>query len=106
MSFNMYVPTRFLFGNGRLNELHEQKMPGKKAMLVISTGKSVRENGTLDRTQEQLRLAGVEIAVFHKIGANPTKTAVMEGAEFARFEANPCEMTHEDCVKVFQKSYR
>lgn len=25
MSFNMYVPTRFLFGNSRLNELHEQK---------------------------------------------------------------------------------
>ena len=40
--FNMYVPTRFLFGNGRLNELHQQKMPGEKALLVISKGKSVR----------------------------------------------------------------
>lgn len=32
MSFNMYVPTRFIFGCGRLSELHEQKLPGKKAM--------------------------------------------------------------------------
>ena len=51
--FNMYVPTRFVFGKGRLSELHQQKMPGKKAMIAISSGKSVRENGALSRTQEQ-----------------------------------------------------
>lgn len=84
MSFNMYVPTRFVFGNGRLNELHQQQMPGKKAMLTTSNGKSVRENGALDRTLEQLKKAGIEAAVFSEIGANPTKTAVMEGAKFAR----------------------
>ncbi|SHK47960.1 iron-containing alcohol dehydrogenase [Desulforamulus aeronauticus] len=84
MSFNMYVPTRFVFGNGRLDELHQQKMPGKKAILAISNGKSVRENGVLDRTLEQLKKAGVHAAVFSGIGANPTKTEVMEGAKFAR----------------------
>ncbi|WP_195199927.1 iron-containing alcohol dehydrogenase [Faecalispora jeddahensis] len=82
--FNMYVPTRFVFGKGRLSELHQQKMPGKKAMIAISSGKSVRENGALSRTQEQLRLAGVETSVFDQIGSNPTRTAVMEGAKFAR----------------------
>lgn len=84
MSFNMYVPTRFIFGNGRLNDLNQQKLPGKKAILAISSGKSVRGNGTLDRTLEQLKTAGIEAAVFAGIGANPTKTAVMEGAKFAR----------------------
>ncbi len=84
MSFNMYVPTRFVFGNGRLDELHQQKMPGKKAILAISNGKSVRENGALDRTLEQLKKAGAHAAVFSGIGANPTKTEVMEGAKFAR----------------------
>jgi len=63
MGFNMYVPTRFVFGNGRLNELHQQKLPGKKAMLAISNGKSVRENGALARTEEQLKLADVETAL-------------------------------------------
>lgn len=82
--FNMYVPTRFVFGKGRLSELHQQKMPGKKAMIAISSGKSVRENGALSRTQEQLHLAGVETAVFDQIGSNPTRSAVMEGAKFAR----------------------
>lgn len=84
MSFNMYVPTRFIFGNSRLNELHMQKLPGKKAMLLISNGKSVRENGALNRTEEQLKKAGVNTALFARIGANPTKAAVMEGARFAR----------------------
>lgn len=89
MSFNMYVPTRFIFGNGRLDELHRQKLPGKKAMVAISNGKSVRENGALARTEEQLKLAGIETALFAGIGANPTKTAVMAGAEFAR--GNGCD---------------
>ena len=38
MSFNMHVPTRFIFGNGRLSELSQYKMPGKKAMIVTTNG--------------------------------------------------------------------
>lgn len=89
MSFNMYIPTRFIFGNGRLEELHRQSLPGKKAMLVISNGKAVRENGTLSRTEEQLRLNGVETVLFAQIGANPIKKVIMDGARFAR--DNECE---------------
>ena len=40
--FLMYVPTKALFGAGGLNNLHKQAMPGKRAMLVISNGKSTR----------------------------------------------------------------
>lgn len=29
MNFNVYIPTRVLFGAGRLNDLHTQTMPGK-----------------------------------------------------------------------------
>lgn len=46
-------------------------MPGKKALLAISNGKSTRENGYLAATEEQLRLAGVESVVFDRIEANP-----------------------------------
>lgn len=49
MSYQFYVPTRTLFGAGKLNELHTQEMPGKKAMVVISNGKSMKETGTLYR---------------------------------------------------------
>lgn len=84
MSFNMYVPTRTLFGAGQLNNLHTQKMPGKKAMIVISNGKSARTNGYLERTTEQLKLAGIETIVFDKVEANPLKSTVMAGSTFAK----------------------
>lgn len=84
MSFQMYVPTRILFGCGMLNNLHKQQMPGKKALIVISNGKSTKENGSLDRTKEQLEKAGVEYAVFDGIMANPLKSTIDEGAKAAK----------------------
>ena len=33
MGYTMYIPTKVLFGVGKLNELHTQKMPGQKALL-------------------------------------------------------------------------
>lgn len=84
MSFQMYVPTRILFGCGMLNNLHKQQMPGKKALIVISNGKSTKENGSLDRTEEQLEKAGVEYAVFDGIMANPLKSTIDEGSKAAK----------------------
>ena len=88
-NFQMYIPTRILFGSEQLKHLHEQSLPGKKAMIVISNGKSTRANGSLARTEEQLRLAGVETVLFDKIMANPLKSTVMEGAAWAR--ENHCD---------------
>lgn len=85
----MYVPTRILFGAGELNNLHSQRMPGRKALIVISKGKSARANGYLARTEEQLKLAGIETAVFDKVEANPLKSTVMAGGAFAR--ENGCD---------------
>lgn len=89
MKFDFNNPTRILFGSGKLNELGNQAMPGKKAMVLISNGKSTRVNGYLDRTLEQLHQAGVETAVFDGIMENPLKEAVMDGAAFAR--ENGCD---------------
>lgn len=89
INFNFYNPTNLIFGAGSLNTLGEQKMPGKKALLLISCGKSTRANGYLNRTEEQLAKAGVEYAVFDKVMENPLKDMVMEGAAFAK--ENGCD---------------
>lgn len=89
MSFQMYVPTRILFGEGKLSSLHEHKLPGRKAMIVISNGKSTKANGALERTEKELELAGVETVLFDKIMANPLKSTVMEGAAYAK--ENNCD---------------
>ena len=84
MDFNMYVPTKILFGAGTLNELGKQQLPGKTAVIIISNGKSTRANGYLSRTEEQLAQAGVTTSIFDKIQPNPLKETVMEGAAFVK----------------------
>lgn len=84
MTYNFFNPTRVLFGAGQLENLHTQEMPGRKAMVVISNGKSTRESGALDRVMEQMNKAGVETVLFDKVGANPLKAIVEEGRRFAK----------------------
>ena len=88
-NFDFYNPTHILFGSGKLDELGNQPMPGKKALLLISSGKSAKVSGALERTQAQLEKAGVEYAVCAKIHENPTREIVMEAAAFAK--ENGCD---------------
>lgn len=80
-NFNFYMPTKVLFGPGKLNELHTEQLPGKKALIVTTNGQSVKKYGYLERVQKELELAGVEYAVFAGIRPNPTDINVMDGAK-------------------------
>jgi alcohol dehydrogenase len=86
MHFNYYMPTRILFGKGQLPKLHQQALPGKKALIVTSAGPSVKKYGYLRCLEDQLDQAGVEHVLFDKILPNPIKAHVMEGAQLARLE--------------------
>ena len=76
-----------LFGSGKINELGGQKLPGKKALLLISADQSAKTSGALDKTQEQLARAGVEYVLCANIRENPTKELVMEAARMAKDNA-------------------
>ena len=89
MNFDFNNPTKILFGSGKLNELGSQPLPGKKALHLMSGGKSAKVSGAYDRTLEQLRKAGVEVTEFAKVMENPVKEMVMEGAAFAK--ENGCD---------------
>lgn len=80
-NFNFYMPTKVLFGPGKLNELHQEKLPGKKALIVTTNGSSVKKYGYLDRVINELELAGIEYTVFAEIRPNPTDINVMDGAQ-------------------------
>lgn len=84
MSYTFHVPTKVLFGVGVLKKLHEEKLPGKKALIIISSGKSVRAGGYLAALEAELDAAGVEHVLFDKIQANPLEPTVQEGVEFGR----------------------
>ncbi|MDD3169621.1 MAG: iron-containing alcohol dehydrogenase, partial [Eubacteriales bacterium] len=89
MSFNYYMPTRILFGKGQLNMLHKQKLPGNRALIVISAGQSMKKNGYLARLEEQLQKADITHVLYDKIQPNPLKEHVMEGAALAK--AQKCD---------------
>ncbi|MDD7409520.1 MAG: iron-containing alcohol dehydrogenase [Anaerovoracaceae bacterium] len=84
--FKFFDTAELVFGAGSLNDLHTLEMPGKKALLVISNGRSARANGYLDRTVAELDAAGVEHVIFDKVAANPLKSVVEEGARLGREE--------------------
>lgn len=84
MSYIWNLPTKVLFGAGSVKKLSKQQMPGRKALLVISDGKSARTNGSLATVESQLAEAGVEVVLFNKICANPTVPVITEAIEVTR----------------------
>lgn len=84
--FDYHIPTRVLFGAGKLDQLATEQLFGKKALIVISNGTSMKKNGYLERVQALLAKQSIDSVVFDKVCANPTKQHVMEGAALAKAE--------------------
>lgn len=85
-NFQFYLPTKILFGAGQLQNLHNEVLPGKKALVVTSNGSSTKKYGYLAAVEKELDLAGVGHVLFDEIRANPTRKSVMEGAAKAKTE--------------------
>ena len=87
MEFNYYMPTRVVFGAGTFHQLHELEMPGKKALIVISSGKSMDRLGYVAQLESQLDQMGIGYELYRGIRPNPTKDSVMEGASLIKNSA-------------------
>ena len=85
--FSFCIPTEFVFGTGCFKELHKYNLPGKKALIVITNGKSIRNSGYLAELENQLSLAGKEYEVFDGIIPNPTTDSIMDAAKTAKDSA-------------------
>ena len=86
MNFTYHIPTKIFFGPGSLNQLSQIQLPGKKGLIVLSAGSSMRKHGYLDRLVQLVHSNGAETVVFDKILPNPIRQHVMQGAEIARAE--------------------
>lgn len=89
MQFTLFSPTKLLFGAGKLAAFGEETLPGRKALLLLSSGKSARMSGALDIVAAQMEKAGVTSVPCAIIHENPTKDLVMEAAAAAR--ENGCD---------------
>lgn len=84
--FRSRIPTDLFFGPGSLEALRKAELPGTKALLAISSGRSAVENGSLDRVRQMLSERGVQIVEFNEIDPNPTYESAVKAARTARSE--------------------
>ena len=90
LDFSYYMPTRIIFGCGKLSELKTTPyLPGKKALVVIGESGAMRKHGYLDRVIKYLEENGVDSVVYDKIKPNPVSEHVEEGASVAK--ENGCD---------------
>lgn len=81
--FNIFLPTKIVFGEGALNKLPSLvKDLGKKAMIVTGK-KSTKQSGVLDKVTKLLEEKGMETIVFDKVQPNPVNDDVDEAAQIA-----------------------
>ena len=86
-TFNFSARTRVLFGAGKLSELGDQELPGTRALVVTTGGKSVKANGYLARVEAELDRAGVGHVLFDRIEPNPLRATVNAGGWMVREQA-------------------
>jgi alcohol dehydrogenase len=90
LNFSYYMPTRILFGCGKLQELGTTPfLPGRKALIVIGASGAMRKHGYLDKVVGHLKNNGADVIVYDKIEPNPLVEHVEEGAQVAR--KNKCD---------------
>jgi len=90
LDFSYYMPTRIIFGCGKLSELETTPyLPGSKALVVIGASGAMKKYGYLDRVSKYLKSNGVETVVYDRIQPNPVSEHVEEGASVAK--ENGCD---------------
>ncbi len=77
-------PVRVLFGPGQLRNLHKEKLPGEKALIVSYLDGTASRFGYLQALERELDLNGTAYAVYEGIRENPTDENADEGAAFLR----------------------
>ncbi|SME89181.1 iron-containing alcohol dehydrogenase [Desulfovibrio gilichinskyi] len=86
LNFQFFIPTRLIFGPGKLAELGTTpNLPkGNKALIVIGESGAMITNGYLDKVQAALGRQNIATIVFDNISPNPKSDQIDEAAKFAR----------------------
>lgn len=86
MRYQYFMPTRVIMGKDCIKSNPEIfKDMGKKA-LIVTGGKSAKNNGSLDDVIEILSSNSQSWSLYDKVMPNPSTACAYEGAEFARKE--------------------
>ncbi len=86
-SFEYYLPTHVVFGEGEINRLGELAQTfGNKAMLVTYDEAFVRSVDFFTKAEDALKTKGIEYLSFFGVKSNPTVEHIRKGIEIAKKE--------------------
>lgn len=79
-----HVPTKVVRGMGAVAEIGKEAAAlGAKRSLAV-TGKNIRKAGLIEKVEEPLKAAGIEMEVFDEVMPDPTVKLVTEGTKIVR----------------------
>ena len=71
MQFVDFAPVKLVFGPGRLEALRTEPLPGTRALLLTSNGRSMERIGALARVTAILEERGVAVVHMGVVEPNP-----------------------------------
>ncbi|WP_298540084.1 iron-containing alcohol dehydrogenase [uncultured Aquimarina sp.] len=82
-NFELYVPTKMIFGKGQIEKLTTE-VPKDKKVLLLYGGGSIKKNGVYDQVISALK--DHDIIEFSGIEANPEYTTLLKALEIIKKE--------------------
>lgn len=84
-NFTFHNPTKLIFGQGQLEQLKtEVPKYGKKNVLLVYGGGSIKRSGLYDKVLSYLKEAGAQVQELSGVEPNPRLSTVNKGAELCR----------------------
>jgi len=81
--FELYNPTKLVFGQNKIETINKYLNPNHKILLVYGGG-SIKENGIYEKTKKALK--GFNIIEFSGVESNPQHETLIKAVELARLE--------------------
>ncbi len=82
--FTWYLPTKVYFGEGMIEKVGEETKKFGKRALVVTGKNSAKKTGALQKVENSLRKAGVEMVLFEGVEPNPSLETVEKGAQLIK----------------------
>ncbi|KQX48238.1 iron-containing alcohol dehydrogenase [Paenibacillus sp. Root444D2] len=83
-SFLQFNPTKLWFGQGQIEQLHQELGTTGKRVLLVYGGGSIKKNGVYDAVMEQLIHMQAEVFEMSDVEPNPRLTTVRKGIDICR----------------------
>jgi alcohol dehydrogenase class IV len=88
LEFNHYLPTKILFGEGKISEL-SNLIKGKNSNILIVCGQSAFKTGAFEIVNSILKKSGCKTFLLDKVTTNPTEELILSGVD--KLLKNNCE---------------